>query len=169
MRRPERRTGHKEEAHKHVRIASSFNQKNDEISELLKRIEKNDIPPKIEPLSDEDFVNLCEAGDTEKVKEALKLGANVNAKDMDGMTALMYTESAEVAELLLTRGVDINAKDNHGRTALICTKNAEVAKLLLEHRADVNAKDKNGTTALMWAEERCHTKIANILRTHGAK
>jgi ankyrin repeat protein len=52
-----------------------------------------------------------------------------------------------VVQRLLKKGADVNAKNMNGQTALRCAadKGREtVVRLLLEKGADVNAKDKNG-------------------------
>jgi len=49
------------------------------------------------------LLDACEDGDLEKVKQLLENGADVNAKDKDGLTALMYASyngHKEVVELL---------------------------------------------------------------------
>ena len=67
-----------------------------------KELEQKKAKPKLPPMSDNDFIELCKSGDAEKVEEAILNGANVNAKDDDGWTALMWaalgghTETAEV-------------------------------------------------------------------------
>jgi ankyrin repeat protein len=59
-----------------------------------------------------------------------------------------------VIRSLLDRGADVNAKDTHGATALmhaaLYARPASV-KLLLERGADPNRVNTSGATALMWA------------------
>ena len=65
--------------------------------------------------------DAVENNDIDGVKEALSLGADVNAVDDYGNTALIsacmwgYTN---IVELLLEYGADINIKNNKGLTAL---------------------------------------------------
>ena len=149
---------------------------------LLKDFKKRpDLYPK-------DFINLflfdiatasCEEDGGELI---LKAGANINAKDADGMTALMNAANFardKVTKLLLKHGADVKIRDSSGKTALMYAADHEkddVARLLLEHGADVNAKDKSGNTALMFAagqEEQYITiendKVVRLLLEHGAE
>ena len=43
-----------------------------------------------EAITDEQFMALCGVGNTQEAVEAVKVGANVNAKDNNGFTALMW-------------------------------------------------------------------------------
>ena len=73
---------------------------------------------------------------------------------------------------LLNIGADVNAKNRQGRTALIAAAESghtNTVKLLLENGADVNAKDIYGETALIRAAKKGHTKIIELLKKHGAK
>ena len=60
------------------------------------------------------------------VKMLLDYGADVNARNRDGQTALMeasgMTGAAEILELLLSKGADVLAKDKSGKTALTFAK-----------------------------------------------
>ena len=53
-------------------------------------------------------------------------GANVNAKDEDGDTALAYAAirgaPANVIKQLLNAGADVSIKNNHGKTAIMLAK-----------------------------------------------
>ncbi len=100
-------------------------------------------------------------GYTDVVSLLLEKGADINARDRTGKTALMWVISPgrahvdmHMMKLLIERGADLNAKDNEGVTALMRSVSRcklEVMKLLLDRGADVNAKTNGGDTALMWA------------------
>ena len=80
-------------------------------------------------------------GSLKIVKSLIGYGADVNAKNKYGSTALMLTSSLEVAKLLIDNGADINAKDNDGDTALTRHENLKIIKLLVENGADIDARD----------------------------
>lgn len=72
----------------------------------------------------------------------------------------------KVVELLLKYGADPNACDHYGRTALhYCVEydHPQIVKMLLEAGADVNAKTENGLTPLHFCIEYNRPQIAEIL------
>jgi ankyrin repeat protein len=74
---------------------------------------------------------------SEVVKVLLEKGADIEAKDEDGQTSLMwasYRGYSEVVELLLENGANIEAKDNRGKTALDLVENDKVKKMLEDAR-----------------------------------
>jgi hypothetical protein len=107
---------------------------------------------------DEDLRKASGLGDLSEVNRLLAKGADVNAKDRIGSTALMCASQFghhKVVEALLAKGADVNAKEKgYGQTALMLAsmrRHPEVVQALLAKGADVNAKDKFGLTALDWA------------------
>ncbi len=85
----------------------------------------------------------------EIVKSLLKNGTDINAKDTNGITALMgaaVTGQTNVLEFLLDKGADINEKNTDGSTALNCAAmggQTDAAEFLLDKGADIgNALEK---------------------------
>jgi len=128
---------------------------------------------------DKDLFQAAGSGDLRMVRFLLEIGTDVNVKDKDGKTALMFTSDLwggvpvnaylEVAELLLDKGADVNAEDKDGKTALMVASDRgrlEVLKLLLVKGADVNTKDKDGKTALMVVSN--NPEVAKLLLDNGA-
>lgn len=73
--------------------------------------------------------------DSETVKALVAAGAEVNAKDEDGRTALMEAadrDNSESVKILISAGAEVNAKDKEGRTALMRTHKPNCKKLLRE-------------------------------------
>ena len=88
-------------------------------------------------VSDEDFMVLCYQGSAEEVHAALLKGANPNAKNNGGRTALMWAaaqnNNPDVVSVLLKAGADVNAKDKDGKTVLDLAQdlsNVEAVKVL---------------------------------------
>ncbi len=101
------------------------------------------------------LIDAASAGDLARVRSLLAAGSDVNAKDKDGVTALMKASQSgriEVVRALLEAKANVNAKLKNGSTALMyAMKNdhVDVVRALLAAGADVNAKDKDGVTSLM--------------------
>ena len=111
------------------------------------------------PLDDEAFLKLCRTGTARQVEDAIKNGADADARDPDGSTALMtaaeHNNNPEVITALVKNGADVSARDPLGRTALAAAalhnNNPDVITALVKSGADVNARDSLGWTALMMA------------------
>jgi ankyrin repeat protein len=90
-----------------------------------------------------DFFELVREGTPNKIQEAIGAGADIEARDRLGLTALMYAaminQNPEVITALLKAGADIKARGKDGKTAL------------LNAGANLKARDSDGETALMYA------------------
>ena len=110
-----------------------------------------------EEILDHQLFKAAKAGNAQKVKDLLEKGADANAKNHEGTTALMvaaYKGSREIIAVLTERGADVNARDNEGSRALMAASlggNLSGVEALLEKGADINAQDNSGVTPLMCA------------------
>ena len=100
-------------------------------------------------------------GQAAVVRELLARGADVNARNNSGNTALhvaSYSGRAEVMRELLKRHVvDVNAQDDSGNTPLIlaCSNgHLMAATILIGAGADLALLENAGRSALFYAERR---------------
>lgn len=74
------------------------------------------------------------AGNVDCVKALIAAGADLKAKDRDGMTALVEAAAlgnVDCVKALIVAGADVNAKAKHGQTALTLTWSTDVKGILL--------------------------------------
>jgi ankyrin repeat protein len=87
-------------------------------------------------------------GDLNVVIECIEKGADVNCRNNDGNTPLMWSSyygHLEIVKVLIENGADMNCKDNDGNTLLIWSSykdHLKIVKTLIENGADWNIKNK---------------------------
>ena len=124
------------------------------------------------------FETLMEAiqlGDKASVIESLHAGADVNQKNQEGFTPLIWAvfeRNLELTSFLIDKGARIDESNNNGVTALIMSAGngeVEIAQLLIDKGADLDKKTWLQTTALDAAHEGEFTEIVEILqKAHAA-
>ncbi|RJP15979.1 MAG: VWA domain-containing protein [Candidatus Abyssobacteria bacterium SURF_5] len=145
----------------------------------LKGFLSNGASDKMQAMTGEKDAALLDAAANEDgadaVKEEVRKGADLNAKDARGRTPLMLAAMnghAETVKALLASGAKVDAQDNDGYTALmhaVQSGHADIVKLLLENGANANVKAKDGKRALTLARESNNKKIVRLLEEAGAK
>jgi ankyrin repeat protein len=74
----------------------------------------------------------CEQGDIDIIKDLLAFGADPNARDINGTTAVMIAVChSDTLKLLCDKGVDLEAVDNTGKDCLSYAK-LEAVKVLID-------------------------------------
>ena len=129
------------------------------------------------------LIYAAKNGQTSQISTLIKLGADVNATDGDGMSPLMHAAllgNREFVHALIERGADVNMVDVSGMTALMQASWAghlEVVEELLAAQAMVDLKTsprtiritRTGATALMAAAIGDNIDIVRLLLANGAK
>ncbi len=128
----------------------------------------------ITDLSDE-LIQAVEDNNLIEVERLVVEGANVNLKNNDTNTILMwavYLGHTEIVEVLIDAGANVNIQTiNRGETALImAVVNGyfDIVELLIVAGTDVNLKTNDGFTALSLADNQGYTEIVELLKTAGA-
>ncbi|KAI8767693.1 ankyrin repeat domain-containing protein 29 [Biomphalaria glabrata] len=104
----------------------------------------------------------------------LKDGANPNAIDKDGMTALLYASdigNLHYLQILERFDVDFKTSDKKGATALMLSAqwgHEECVQFLLNKSLKIDARDIKGQTALMYAAKQGKTTCVQHLLNVGA-
>ncbi|XP_041986643.1 protein phosphatase 1 regulatory subunit 12B isoform X2 [Aricia agestis] len=100
------------------------------------------------------FLAASTAGDKDEVQRLLRMGADINTANVDGLTALHQAcidDNLEMVEFLVENGADVNRGDNEGWTPLHATASCgflSIARYLLENGADVAAVNSDGELPL---------------------
>jgi ankyrin repeat protein len=127
----------------------------------------------------EQLLEAVKAGDAARASQLLAAGADVNARDAYGATALInaaYSGNAEMVEALLAAGAEVDAKDELGWTALMkACFNADldrgfpdIVKRLIAAGADPNVKITYGIRPLMLAAGYGEAGVCEALIAGGA-
>jgi ankyrin repeat protein len=120
------------------------------------------------------LADAAEDGDGAAVRSLIDRGADVNAPQADGTTALhwaAYHDDAELAALLVRSDANVNAENRYGvpPLSLSCTNgNGPLVKLLLDAGANANAARQGGETVLMTAARTGSLDAVEALLAHGA-
>jgi ankyrin repeat protein len=107
-------------------------------------------------------------------RELLAKGTDVNAAQVDGMTALHWAvnnDDAEMAGLLVKSRANVNATNRYGvpPLSIACTNgNVALVRLLLDAGADANASLPGGETVLMTAARVGSLEAVKALLARGA-
>ncbi|MBI4654475.1 MAG: ankyrin repeat domain-containing protein [Nitrospirae bacterium] len=92
--------------------------------------------------TNEDLRDAVKEGNITRVRTSIDKGADINAKDNDGFTALMfasYSGHTDIVEVLLAKGADVNAESNDGLTALMSASSkghTDIVEVLLAKGAE---------------------------------
>jgi ankyrin repeat protein len=121
-----------------------------------------------------DVADAVMRGDEAALRALLAEGADVDAPQADGATALhwaVYHGDAAAADLLIEAGANVSAANRNGATPLsLASINGDAAMLsaLIEAGADPNERQSLGQTPLMLAARTGNPDALTVLLDHGA-
>jgi ankyrin repeat protein len=120
------------------------------------------------------LADAVEKSDRAAIRTLLKQRVEVNAPQVDGMTALhwaAYHDDVKTAKLLVAAGANVKAENRYGVTALsmACVNgNTELVESLLGAGADPNTALRGGETVLMTAARTGRIGPVKALLSRGA-
>ena len=126
-------------------------------------------------IRDEALHQSARTGDLNSLRARLREGADPNARDAAGRTALLDAVAAgqiDAARMLLDSGAKANITSSEGRTPLIeaaTLGHLEITQVLIHSGADLNIPQRGAGTALETAERNGHNDVAALLRQAGAR
>lgn len=110
-------------------------------------------------------------GDMRALQALIDLGADVNASNEYGKTALFSARHEKLAQLLIDSGALIDIKDSCGYTPLLhgaLVGNIKLLTVLHAFNDDLSIYDGCGRTALMLAAQGGHAEVIKFLLSNGA-
>jgi len=128
----------------------------------------------ISPAQGNPVSEAVQKGDMEELKRLLKSGADVNARDRSGNTALASAAllgDEEAAKILLDHGAAVNLRGPGGATPLLLAcmvGSPELMRTLLDSGAEVDARGENSLTPLIVASQVGNKEIVRMLLAAGA-
>ncbi|KAL0639010.1 hypothetical protein Q9L58_001891 [Maublancomyces gigas] len=120
------------------------------------------------------FISAISERNAGRAIRALALGANINASDEMGNSALICAINSNddrMVEILLKEGADIeqtDSNDNHALHVTVMHGYPVLCALLLDHGADIEKRDSNQNTTLHLATMHRWKEIVELLLDRGA-
>ncbi|MBT3350787.1 MAG: hypothetical protein HOJ95_02070 [Nitrospinaceae bacterium] len=120
------------------------------------------------------LIDAAQGGKLQAVNILIQAGADLNVKDKDNFTPLIWAahkKHASIVKALIKANADLNQKTDLGDTALIWAvrnDDSEIANLLIKAGADLNIRNEEGHTALIRVVQEGNVEMAKTLIDGGA-
>ncbi|PZU95104.1 MAG: hypothetical protein DCE90_13520 [Pseudanabaena sp.] len=152
-------------------ISPNFEAESPQVNILSKSIDKSTRSPQRQQELDNQLLAAAKNGSLLKVRSLTFQSANVNVRDQDGWTPLLWAvmnSHTEVSRFLLASGANPNTRNKYGWTPLMWAAgqgDSEIVRSLIARGARLNAQDGNGWTAMMWAWDGNQQEAIAILKS----
>lgn len=128
-------------------------------------------PPRPIPMSElnQQLIQAASRGETNRVQSLLEQGAQINAQDAQGRTAVMaatYGNHVESVQALLNAGADVNLRDGMLNNPFLyagAEGYLDILKLAWAAGADTTITNRFGGTTIIPASERGHVEAVQWL------
>jgi uncharacterized protein len=127
----------------------------------------------LEPAAmNEQLIVASERGDTSAALRLLAAGADINAQDARGRTAVLaatHGNHADTVRALIEASADVNIRDNRTDNVLLYAGAEgllDILRLAIAAGADTRLTNRFGGTALIPAAERGHVAVVGELLAH---
>lgn len=123
-------------------------------------------------MMNQQLIIAAEQEDVEQVLKLLKDGADINATDEHGRTAVMaaiYKNKTDTVKALIQKGANINIRDEKLNNVLLyagAEGMVDIVKIAIDAGADTKLTNRFGGTALIPAAERGHVEVVQELLLH---
>ncbi|MCH8201634.1 MAG: ankyrin repeat domain-containing protein [Proteobacteria bacterium] len=122
-----------------------------------------------------EFLKAVEDDDRKELRQRERKGANVNAKNGDGLPAMIIAAehgNVGLMKFILELGVNVDGRAEDRRDTALMRRaeigDMETVRFLVTSGADVNLKDRGGENALMKATRARKRRIVEFLIASGA-
>ncbi|MEK5429181.1 ankyrin repeat domain-containing protein [Cytobacillus sp. FSL R7-0680] len=118
------------------------------------------------------LIKAARDGDKDHLLTLLNIGANINALDDEGNTAVMAAtqqNQVEIVQVLIAHGADINIRNKRLENVLLYAGAEgllEIVQLAIQAGADTTITNRYGGIAIIPACERGHIEVVKELLTH---
>ncbi|WHY95300.1 ankyrin repeat domain-containing protein [Peribacillus simplex] len=120
---------------------------------------------------DEQLIQAIDRKETERIRNLIEQGADINTQDSEGRTPTMiatYNNDVETAEILIKAGADVNIQDDMKNSPFLyagAEGYVDILKLAIEAGADPSITNRYGGTALIPASEHGYVEVIKELLT----